>query len=150
MSERDFLVFIEEDDDGTAPEDRIVLQVETPVQRPVRELEVNPEIELRIENTGGATARIGLAIGILGTALTLIGILAFSLTYPQRWFDARGALQHTEPLLRLTGALTAVGGVALVAGALLTFYGRRLQARAELVSLRVVERGPTGPTAKQA
>lgn len=142
MNEREYLVFVEEEDDGTPAEDRIVLTLDGAEARPTRELEVHPEIDLRIENAGGATARLGLALSIVGTVLSLVGVVVFSLTYPQRWFDARGSLLHADPLLRTTAALSAVGGILLVAGALLTFYGRRVQARAELVSLRVVERAP--------
>lgn len=139
---REFLVFVEEEDDGFETQDRIVLQVEPPQLRPTRELEVQPEIDLRIENTGSAWARVGLVLSVLGAILSVAGFAVFAVTYPQQWI-ASGGLLYQEPVLRLTAGLVSVGGVALVAGALLTFYGRRLEARAELVSLRVTESAPS-------
>lgn len=142
-AENEYLVFVEEDDDGTVEEDRLVLAVAR--QHALGEIQVHPEIEVDLRSTATPTSTGGLASSLFGALLGLTALGMFIATYPQRWYDG-GRLLVEDPLIWFNAVFAVAGGMFLIIGTVLTHYGQRLQASGHLRRLRIVEQA-TGRSA---
>lgn len=139
--DQEFLVFVEEDEDGFE-EDRLVLDVGRRAPPRLPELVVRPEIEVDLVNRSSRIATVGLASGVFGALVGLAALVAFAVTFPQEWFTPQGALRRDAAVMWFTTLFAVVGGAALVVGAVLTYYGRRLAAEGRIRELHVMQRTP--------
>ena len=141
MAETEYLVFVEEDE-TEAEEDRLVFQLgRTPV-RALGDLEIHPDIEVELVNASSRMATAGLATGLFGSLVGLAALVTFAVSFPGDWFNAAGNLQYEAPVVWFTALFAVVAGGALVLGAVLTYYGRRLQARGRVRGIQVTQRTP--------
>ncbi len=138
MSDRDFLVFVEEDDDGG--EDAIVLDVPSTRALSLTDYDFHPEVEVQVENQSSNVTFAGLVLGLLGAIVGLASIVAFVMTYPNQWYtNGELATDTTGPWF--TVLLGVVSFILLLLATFLTQYGRRLNARGVLRAVHVTHRG---------
>ena len=136
--QRDFLVIYEEYDDGSLPtDDVLVLDVETPKFDKLGEIDVEQQLDLDLSNTASRVGTAGLAITTLGSLLGF-GLVAYFMTvYPGSYYTGSGIDAGLVRTLLTLGLLTLL---LLLTGTVLTHYGRRIKARANLSAVRLVEK----------
>jgi MFS family permease len=144
MPEQEYLVFVEEDDEGYN-DDRLVLHVGAKGRtRHLSDLEIQPEIEVEVLNRGSNLATIGLACTFFGALAGLAAIVVFAMYYPDGWRLDDGSYAAAPWFTALLGSLAAL---VLLVGAVLTPIGRRIEARGILRRVRVVEKPEPGHAA---
>lgn len=132
--ERDYLVVFEEPDPyGLPSDDVLVLDIDT--QRPQRpEVDVQQKLDLELTNTTSRLGTFGFVVNLVGAAIGVILMIIFPLVYPQDLNSGNASVMRFV-------ILTAVFSVALmIAGTVLTHYGRRIQARGQLSDVRIIEK----------
>jgi hypothetical protein len=135
--ERDYLVIFEEPDPyGLPADDTLVLDIEQPnMARP--EVDVQQKVAIELTNTTSRVGTLGIwttgAGGLLGAVLMVL----FALLYPH---DLIGEGSHGTMRAMILASVLSL--VLMVAGTMLTHYGRRIQARGRLSDVRIIEKAP--------
>ena len=136
--ERDYLVIFEEPDPyGLPADDTLVLDIEQPQTRAFPEVDVQQKVAIELTNTTSRLGTIGFALAIAGGVVALILMVAFAMLYPHGLVG--GANTGAMRAMILASVLVLV---LLVAGTMLTHYGRRIKARGKLSDVRIVEKMP--------
>lgn len=140
QEERDYLVVYEEPDpDGMPTEDGLVLDVDAGQPVSLGEVNLEQKLDLELSNNTNWVGRLGFVLSIVGAVIALIACATFAYAYPDPWYTATGELSETS-LIPTTLLLGVAGALAMLAGVILTHYGRRIQARGNLSRMRIVEK----------
>jgi hypothetical protein len=132
--ERDYLVIYEEPDPYGLPSDD-VLVLDIDARTPKRgEVDVQQKLDLELTNTTSRLGTAGFATTMVGCLLGIGLMIAFAVIYPQDWYSGSAGTVRTMILL-------SVATIALmIAGTVLTHYGRRIQASSRLSDVRIIEK----------
>lgn len=132
-NERDYLVIFEEPDPyGLPADDTLVLDIEQP-DRSRPEVDVQQKVAIELTNTTSRMGTTGFAVTVLGGVLG-IGLMGwFASVYPT------GLVGHNG-VMRAMILLSVASLILMIAGTMLTHYGRRIQARGRLSDVRIVEK----------
>ncbi len=142
MSDRDYLVIYEETDpDGLPTDDGLVLDIESGKSPNLGELDVEQNVSLELSNTRNRVGTAGFSLACLGSALGVGLMGAFAWSYPGDWYSVSGRVAQSGLVQNLI-LLSILCLLLLVAGTVLTHYGRRIQARGNLSRVRIVEKTP--------
>lgn len=137
--ERDYLVIFDEPDDSGLPsDDSLVLDVDTGPASPRGELDVQQKLDLDLRNDRTRWGTLGFVVCLIGAALGIGLLAAFAVNYPGDYYRENLSI-NPEPIPTML-ALAVVSLVLLIVGTIITHYGRRIQARANLTSVRIVEK----------
>jgi len=139
---RDFLVIYEEDDDGSANDAGFVVDVTTPRSRPVAGLEVTEAIQVDLSNTRSVLGTAGMITCAVGAILGGVSVAMFISQYPSAWDSAGGVFSSLNTVRTMTGS-GLLGLIAMVAGTVMTHYGRRIRAVGHLKTVHIVEKAPS-------
>lgn len=139
MSERDYLVIFEEPDpDGLPEDDSLVLDIEE--GRSLRpEVDVRQIVDLELSNTTNRMGVIGFGVTVLGAIMGMALTLFVLFTYPGSWYDAAGNIRASGAP-RLVIPLGAISMLVMIAGTVMTHYGKRIEARGNLSDVRIIEK----------
>jgi hypothetical protein len=132
--ERDYLVIYEEPDPFGLPSDD-VLVLDIDARTPKRgEVDVQQKLDLELTNTTSRLGTAGFATTMAGCLLGVVLMVMFAFIYPDDWYSGSATTVRTMILLSvLTIAM-------MIAGTVLTHYGRRIQARSKLSDVRIIEK----------
>jgi hypothetical protein len=140
----DFLVIYEEEDgggpDADDSDDEIVLDIRTLRQAFRHHLDVETGVLVKLHNSSSAGGFLGLILTIIGAIVAIAAVAVFASTYPQDWF--KGAELAGYGLRRGTATMATVGGLLMIAGTILTAFGRRVTAHAFIDDAHIVEKSP--------
>ncbi len=140
MAEQDFLVFYEDDDDGS--EDAIVVDIHSVQKRLQAELDLEADIQVGLENRSARSGTMGLWLTTGGLVLGIAGLALFLLNYPASWYDGGVAARTTVQVASM--ALGVVSFLLMVPGVFLTIFGRRILVSGRLEEIHVVEKNLHG------
>jgi hypothetical protein len=144
--ERDFLVIYEEEtDDGLPGDDHLILDIEAPKNPARGELDVQQRLDLSLTNSVSRTGSIGFVLSCVGALSGAALLVFFMASYPSQWYNEAGYLNPAGPFKATIAAGTASIGL-LIAGTMMTHYGRRIQARGNLSQVRIVEKAAHSKT----
>jgi len=138
--ERDYLVIYEEPDpDGLPADDSLLLDIDAGQPVSLGEVDLEQKLDLELSNNTNRTGTVGFATACVGALIALIACIMFAVSYPDPWYTTSGELSGTGriPATLLVGV---VGALTMLAGVILTHYGRRIQARGNLSRMRIVEK----------
>ncbi|MEA3144168.1 MAG: hypothetical protein QOG31_1492 [Thermoplasmata archaeon] len=132
--ERDYLVIYEEPDPFGLPSDD-VLVLDIDARTPKRgEVDVQQKLDLELTNSTSRLGTAGFGLSMLGCLLGVVLMVMFAVIYPDDWYSGSATTVRTMILL-------SVATIALmIAGTVLTHYGRRIQARSKLSDVRIIEK----------
>jgi hypothetical protein len=134
--ERDYLVIYEEPDPYGLPSDD-VLVLDIDARTPKRgEVDVQQKLELELTNTTSRLGTAGYATTLVGCVLGIILMIAFATLYPADWYPPSGSANTVRAMILLSVLTIAL----MIAGTVLTHYGRRIQARSRLSDVRIIEK----------
>lgn len=137
--ERDYLVIFEEPDPyGLPADDTLVLDIEQPQARAFPEVDVQQKVAIELTNTTSRLGTLGFGLAIAGGVVAIILMVAFAMLYPHGLVGGGDNLGAMRAMI-LASVLALV---LLVAGTMLTHYGRRIKARGRLSDVRIVEKTP--------
>ena len=140
QEERDYLVVYEEPDpDGLPTDDGLVLDVDAGQPVSLGEVNLEQKLDLELSNNTNWVGRLGFVLSIVGAVIALIACATFASAYPDPWYTTSGDLSDTK-LIPTTLLLGVAGALCMLAGVILTHYGRRIQARGNLSRMRIVEK----------
>lgn len=132
--EHDYLVIYEEPDPFGLPSDD-VLVLDIDARTPRRgEVDVQQKLSLELTNTTSRLGTAGFATAMAGCLLGVALMVAFALLYPQDWYS--GSASTVRAMILLSVACIAL----MIAGTVLTHYGRRIQASSRLSDVRIIEK----------
>ena len=132
--ERDYLVIYEEPDPYGLPSDD-VLVLDIDARTPRRgEVDVQQKLDLELTNTTSRLGTAGFGITMVGCLLGIVLMIMFAIIYPQDWYSGSATTVRTMILL------SVVTIAMMIAGTVLTHYGRRIQARSKLSDVRIIEK----------
>jgi len=140
MTEQDFLVFYEDEDDGS--DDALVVDIHSVQKRLQAELDLEADIEVGLENRSARSGAVGLWLTVAGSVLGIVGLALFLLNYPDSWYDGTVAARTTVQVAAM--ALGVVSFLLMVPGVLLTIFGRRILVSGRLQEIHVVEKNLHG------
>jgi hypothetical protein len=133
-NERDYLVIFEEPDPyGLPSDDSLVLDIETQNPSPRGEVDVRQKLDLDLTNTTNWMGTLGFVTTMVGALLGVGLMIGFTAIYPDNWYSSPNSVRIMILLSVLCLAL-------MIAGVVLTHYGRRIQARGVLRDMRIVEK----------
>ncbi len=135
MSEREFLVFYEDDQ----PEEELVLDIHTVRSAFASQLDIEADMGLNVRNVAGRTGRIGITLSTIGLACGLLAALLFSLRYPAEWTTTGSSATM------VVNVFAVLGMIGLISGTVLTIVGRKIEAEGLLHGIHLVERRPSRP-----
>lgn len=140
QEERDYLVVYEEPDpDGMPTEDGLLLDIDAGQAVSLGEVNLEQKLDLELNNNATWVGRLGFGLAVLGALFGVGTCIWFWTIYPQEWYLDNGAVSGSWKVPAT--ALFAVGSFLLMlAGVVLTHYGRRIQARGNLSRMRIVEK----------
>ena len=139
--QRDFLVVFEEPDPyGLPADDALILDIESEVVKR-GQVDVQQKLDLALTNTTSRLGTFGFILSCVGALLGAILLILFAVNYPAGWYNANGAVE-SNLFVKGTLFMAIVTTLILVAGTVLTHYGRRIHARGSLSDVRLVEREP--------
>ena len=133
--ERDYLVIYEEPDPYGLPSDDVLvfdIDARTPKRGAV---DVQQKLDLELTNTTSRLGTAGFAVAMLGCVLGVVLMVMFAIIYPEDWYKAGGATTVRSMIL-----LSVLTIALMIAGTVLTHYGRRIQARSRLSDVRIIEK----------
>jgi hypothetical protein len=140
--ERDYLVIYEEPDDSGLPvdDDALVLDIEQGPGGMMGEIDVQQKLDLQLRNDVNRVGTLGFSLTLLGAVVGLVLMVVFAINFPGNYYDGRAInVGLVRPLL----GVAMVSFMLLLVGTITTHYGRRIQARGNLTSVRIVEKAPT-------
>lgn len=141
---KEFLVIYEEADTGDQGPDELVLDIHTLRHAFRKQVEVEADVRVDMENRSDANGAIGLVVSVVGAVLAIIGLAVFVTTYPQEWYAGQAIIG--DSVRRLTATLLTLGGLALVVGTILTASGRRVTAKGRIEEAHIVSKEPHSHT----
>ncbi len=138
--ERDYLVVYEEpDEDGMTSEDALLLDIDAGQPVSLGELDVEQKLDLELSNNTNWVGRLGFVLAVVGAIIGFAILGFFGFTYPDSWYTESGEIKATS-LVPTTALVAVVSVLLMLAGVVLTHYGRRIQARGQLSRIRIVEK----------
>lgn len=139
--ERDYLVIYEEPDPYGLPTDETLILGIQEKRRRLPQVDVRHRVDLHLSNTTNKLGTIGFIVTVLGAVLGVVAILVFATSYPDQWYDDERQLQVSN-LAQILTPLGAVATLTMIVGALMTHYGKRIEARGNLAAVRIIEKSP--------
>ncbi|MEA3136996.1 MAG: hypothetical protein QOJ26_1879 [Thermoplasmata archaeon] len=138
--QRDYLVIYEEPDpDGLSHDDSLLLDIDAGQPVSLGEVDLEQKLDLELSNNTNATGTVGFALACLGALVAIIACIMFAVSYPDPWYTTSGRLSGTK-MIPGTLIVGVLGALTMLAGVILTHYGRRIQARGNLSRMRIVEK----------
>ena len=138
--QRDYLVIYEEPDpDGLSHDDSLLLDIDAGQPVSLGEVDLEQKLDLELSNNTNAMGTIGFVLACLGALIAVIACIMFAVSYPDPWYTTSGRLSDTR-LIPGTLIVGVLGALTMLAGVILTHYGRRIQARGNLSRMRIVEK----------
>lgn len=138
--ERDYLVIYEEPDaDGLPHDDGLLLDIDAGHPVSLGEVDLEQKLDLELSNNTNMTGTMGFVLAIVGAIVALVACIMFGVSYPDPWYTSSGALSDTA-MIPSTLIVGVLGALTMLAGVMLTHYGRRIQARGNLSRMRIVEK----------
>jgi hypothetical protein len=138
--ERDYLVIYEEPDpDGMSHDDSLLLDIDAGQPVSLGEVDLEQKLDLELSNNTNAMGTIGFVLACLGALIAVVACIMFAVSYPDPWYTPSGRLSDTR-LIPGTLIVGVLGALTMLAGVMLTHYGRRIQARGNLSRMRIVEK----------
>jgi uncharacterized membrane protein len=138
--ERDYLVVYEEPDpDGMPTDDGLLLDIDAGEPVSLGEVDLEQKLDLELSNNTNWVGRLGFILAIVGAVLGLALTVYYGMTYPEDWYDERGNAADTS-ILPGTALVAVIVVLMMLAGVVLTHYGRRIQAKGNLSRMRIVEK----------
>lgn len=138
--QRDYLVIYEEPDpDGMSHDDSLLLDIDAGQPVSLGEVDLEQKLDLELSNNTNRTGTIGFGLACLGALIALVACIMFAVSYPDPWYTPRGRLSDTG-MIPGTLIVGVLGALTMLAGVILTHYGRRIQARGNLSRMRIVEK----------
>lgn len=138
--QRDYLVIYEEPDpDGLSHDDSLLLDIDAGQPVSLGEVDLEQKLDLELSNNTNAMGTVGFVLACLGALIALVACIMFAVSYPDPWYTTSGRLSDT-PLIPGTLIVGVLGALTMLAGVILTHYGRRIQARGNLSRMRIVEK----------
>jgi hypothetical protein len=137
---RDYLVIYEEPDpDGLPAEDGLLLDIDAGQPVSLGEVDLEQKLDLELSNNTNRTGTVGFGLACLGALIALVACIMFAVSYPDPWYTTSGRLSGTS-MIPGTLVVGVLGALTMLAGVILTHYGRRIQARGNLSRMRIVEK----------
>jgi uncharacterized membrane protein YeaQ/YmgE (transglycosylase-associated protein family) len=138
--ERDYLVVYEEPDpDGMPADDALLLDIDAGQPVSLGEVDLEQKLDLELTNNTNRLGTVGFVLSILGAVIALVACALFAYAYPDPWYTPSGRVSDSN-LIPATVLVGIAGALAMLAGVILTHYGRRIQARGNLSRMRIVEK----------
>jgi hypothetical protein len=138
--QRDYLVVYEEPDpDGLPTDDSLLLDIDAGQPVSLGEVDLEQKLDLELSNNTNRTGTVGFGLACLGALIALSACVMFAVSYPDPWYTTSGALSDTR-MIPATLVVGVLGALTMLAGVMLTHYGRRIQARGNLSRMRIVEK----------
>lgn len=140
QEERDYLVVYEEPDpDGLPADDGLVLDIDAGQPVSLGEVNLEQKLDLELSNNTNWVGRLGFVLAIIGALVGFGACALFAYAYPDPWYTTDGEVSASQlvPGTLVVGVLAAL---TMLAGVILTHYGRRIQARGNLSRMRIVEK----------
>jgi hypothetical protein len=138
--QRDYLVIYEEPDpDGLSHDDSLLLDIDAGQPVSLGEVDLEQKLDLELSNNTNAMGTIGFVLACLGALIAVIACIMFAVSYPDPWYTPSGRLSDTG-MIPGTLIVGVFGALTMLAGVILTHYGRRIQARGNLSRMRIVEK----------
>lgn len=138
--QRDYLVVYEEPDpDGMHPDDALLLDIDAGQPVSLGEVDLEQKLDLELSNNTNRTGTVGFVLAIVGAVIALIACVIFAVAYPDPWYTTSGSVSGSG-LIPGTVLVGIIGALTMLAGVILTHYGRRIQARGNLSRMRIVEK----------
>ncbi|HUR26532.1 MAG TPA: hypothetical protein VM327_11015 [Candidatus Thermoplasmatota archaeon] len=138
--QRDYLVIYEEPDpDGLAHDDSLLLDIDAGQPVSLGEVDLEQKLDLELSNNTNAMGTVGFILACLGALVAVVACIMFAVAYPDPWYTSSGQLSSTN-LIPGTLIVGVLGALTMLAGVMLTHYGRRIQARGNLSRMRIVEK----------
>ena len=138
--QRDYLVIYEEpDQDGMPHDDSLLLDIDAGQPVSLGEVDLEQKLDLELSNNTNQTGTVGFVLACVGALIAVIACILFAVSYPDPWYTTSGEVSGAGriPATLLVGV---VGALTMLAGVILTHYGRRIQARGNLSRMRIVEK----------
>lgn len=140
QEERDYLVVYEEPDtDGLPTEDGLLLDIDAGQPVSLGEVNLEQKLDLELSNNTNWVGKVGFVLSIVGALIGFGACLLFASAYPDPWYTTDGELSDTS-MIPGTVLIGVVGALTMLAGVVLTHYGRRIQAKGNLSRMRIVEK----------
>ncbi len=140
QGERDYLVVYEEPDpDGMAMEDGVVLDIDAGSPVSLGEVNLEQKLDLELNNNTTWVGRLGFILAVVGAAFATATCIWFWVVYPEQWYVANGEVSG-DWKVPATALFAVSSFLLMLAGVILTHYGRRIQARGNLSRMRIVEK----------
>lgn len=138
--QRDYLVIYEEpDSDGLPRDDGLLLDIDAGQPVSLGEVDLEQKLDLELSNNTNAMGTIGFVTAIVGALIAIIACIIFAVSYPDPWYTSDGRLSGTR-MVSATLIVGVLGALTMLAGVVMTHYGRRIQARGNLSRMRIVEK----------
>jgi hypothetical protein len=138
--QRDYLVIYEEpDSDGLPHDDGLLLDIDAGQPVSLGEVDLEQKLDLELSNNTNAMGTVGFVLAIIGAVIAVIACIMFAVAYPDPWYTTSGRLSDTG-MIPGTLIVGVLGALTMLAGVMLTHYGRRIQARGNLSRMRIVEK----------
>ena len=138
--QRDYLVIYEEPDpDGLAHDDSLLLDIDAGQPVSLGEVDLEQKLDLELSNNTNATGTVGFVLACIGALIAVVACIMFAVSYPDPWYTSSGRLSDTR-MIPGTLIVGVLGALTMLAGVILTHYGRRIQARGNLSRMRIVEK----------
>ena len=138
--QRDYLVIYEEPDaDGMPHDDALLLDIDAGQPVSLGEVDLEQKLDLELSNNTNAMGTVGFVLAIVGAVIAVTACIMFAVAYPDPWYTTSGRLSDTG-LIPGTLIVGVLGALTMLAGVMLTHYGRRIQARGNLSRMRIVEK----------
>lgn len=140
QEERDYLVVYEEPDpDGMAMEDPLVLDIDAGSPVTLGEVNLEQKLDLELNNNTTWVGKLGFILAVIGAVFAIGTCLWFWAVYPEEWYVPDGSVSGSWKV-PATALFAVLSFLMMLAGVILTHYGRRIQARGNLSRMRIVEK----------
>lgn len=140
QGERDYLVVYEEPDpDGMAMEDGVVLDIDAGSPVSLGEVNLEQKLDLELNNNTTWVGKLGFILAVVGAVFAIATCIWFWVVYPEQWYVANGEVSG-DWKVPATALFAVISFLLMLAGVILTHYGRRIQARGNLSRMRIVEK----------
>ncbi|MGB0652581.1 MAG: hypothetical protein ACPGQL_05225 [Thermoplasmatota archaeon] len=138
--ERDYLILYEEPDEGEV-EDRLTVNVEASAADLQGSVDVQTDFGVESVEKANALGLIGLIVAVVGAVMGIAAVIWFGVAYPDAWYGDDGTPPETG-VQRSIAVLASLSFIVLMAGNLMTYYGRTTKSDAVLNQFALVEHVP--------